>query len=55
MKHPNIYHQKKSNEVVTLTSETPYCEDHFKTKLQAKFSKSNLSFRQKKKNLWISR
>ena len=44
MKHPNIYHQKKSNEVVTLTSETPPSEDHFETKLQAKSDKSHQSF-----------
>ena len=34
------------NEVVTITSETPYNEDHFDTKIQAKFDKSDHDFEQ---------
>ena len=34
------------NEVVTITSETPSSEDHFETKLQAKFDKSDQTFEQ---------
>ena len=35
------------NEVVTLTSETPYSGYHFETKIQAKFDKYDQSFKQK--------